>query len=123
MKHPFLTDEKMADLLKEVGQEAFIEGRMWERGTGKTTSAVLKALLTATENPNKWVLVDSAGDYKNRMVTAHLYNLTVDLARPLDKTRVYWGHLRGIRPDRLHKQWPSHMAGESYVWVRFGDNV
>lgn len=123
MKHPFLTDEKMAALLKEVGQEAFIGGRMWERCTGRTTAAVLKALLEATENPNKWVLVDSADDYKNQNVTDYLYHLTVELACPLDKTRVYRGHLRGTPPNQLHKQWPSHMAGESYVWVRFGDNV
>lgn len=122
MKHPIFDTKQLADMLLQAGQERFFEERMWERATGKTTAAILKALLTATENPHKWVLVDSAGDTGKVMRRDALFNATAELARPLKYTQVWQGNLRTVPQEHIHGNWPAHVLSAAHVWVRFGSD-
>lgn len=121
MKHPIFDTKQLADMLLQAGQERFFEERMWERATGKTTAAILKALLTATEHPNKWVLVDSAGDYSSTPRHRHLLNATLELARALPYTRVFEGNLRTAPQEHIHGGWPDHVLTSPKIWVKFGN--
>lgn len=118
MKHPFWSDQQLAQLIVDYGQERFIAEKMWERGTGKTTAAILRALLQATENPHAWALVDSPDDYSNTARRDRLLTETRYIVQSLPHTQVAL-----LPADCMQNQWHAHLVHPEcsrWVYVKFG---